>query len=353
MEEAPIYQTRVEWIEPEDFYQRFLRVPSSKSLILDIRTEEHTTLRPYIQLSDQGPHLARIPNHIMQDALGHIMRQEGEEEDESSVEIFGDQGVSLQALLERRGIDLLQYEDVVFVCGSQPLQVHLAVENALSDNTDENMPVIHFLREGIDGQIEGIEKELRPESAVPDSLLEVDEAVVQAGCGNPVLKLGEVLNHETLHYPVLRAAFPVQHCTTQIQQGCEAVCASFQCHPGYVPRVVPEDVEAGLKKYKVTEEGFLENLEDWTEEFAVLMAKRYHDWNLSDSTPENHARWRIIRGYREYGVEGFGSSPYRSSRRKMMERLFPDEERAEFLIFKYFDKTAEISRLAGLRDPRC
>ena len=102
------------------------------------------------------------------------------------------------------------------------------------------------------------------------------------------------------------------------------------------------------KAIQLSEAGWLENLDEWSEELAVEIAKNE---NIAELTPEH---WDIINTAREFFIEeGVVAEPRKFS--KIMKDRFGADRSSQQYIYSLFP-TGLIkcaNKIAGLPRPKC
>ncbi len=340
--EKPRFQEAVEWIGPEDFKTQCLENITQSTLLIDIRVEDHYEQRPYLELPNNGPDITRVPNIIIQDALGFIRKREKENTDETQTSIYEGEGISLEAILRRRGILLDNYDQIVFICGGQPRQVHLSVDHALK-NTTEAIPHIYFLQNGVEGVAQGI---LDQNDTAHNHLPAPNQ--VGAGCGAPT-NFEAAIGQKKDHLPSLVSNFPIHQCTTKAQQDCLRICAQVDCSPLYKKE---EIIPVSLDHFETDDDGYLLKFDDWTEEFAALVLSR-HRINLYDhQDPNTTYRWGALKLLRELNP-GEGNVPLMRHFQKELAAKYPEIKDVKSYLYELFPMFKYYYQAAGYSDPTC
>lgn len=97
------------------------------------------------------------------------------------------------------------------------------------------------------------------------------------------------------------------------------------------------------RKIATTADGYLTNLDDWSEDVAVYLSER-------DNVTLTDAHWQIInlvRGYyREHGI-----TPNLRTLQKLLRDQFGDRQEGMLDIFDYADAAKQAARYAGTPKP--
>lgn len=104
-------------------------------------------------------------------------------------------------------------------------------------------------------------------------------------------------------------------------------------------------IELNQKSYQVDDEGYLKNIEDWSQEFATLMAERE---NIT-LTPEH---WEIIQLVREFYQEYKTSPAIRMLVKAMSQKFGEEKGNSRYLQRLFPDGPAkQATKFAGLPKP--
>ena len=105
------------------------------------------------------------------------------------------------------------------------------------------------------------------------------------------------------------------------------------------------NIELNQKSYQVDDEGYLKNIEDWSQEFATLMAERE---NIT-LTPEH---WEIIQLVREFYQEYKTSPAIRMLVKAMSQKFGEEKGNSRYLQRLFPDGPAkQATKFAGLPKP--
>lgn len=104
-------------------------------------------------------------------------------------------------------------------------------------------------------------------------------------------------------------------------------------------------IELNQTSYQVDDEGYLKNIDDWSQEFATLMAERE---NIT-LTPEH---WEIIQLVREFYQE-YKTSPAIRMLVKAMSQKFGEEKGNSRYLQRLFPEgpAKQATKFAGLPKP--
>lgn len=104
-------------------------------------------------------------------------------------------------------------------------------------------------------------------------------------------------------------------------------------------------IELNQKSYQIDDEGYLKNIDDWSKEFANLMAERE---NIT-LTPEH---WEIIQLVREFYQE-YKTSPAIRMLVKAMSQKFGEEKGNSRYLQRLFPNgpAKQATKFAGLPKP--
>ncbi|MCP4874373.1 MAG: TusE/DsrC/DsvC family sulfur relay protein, partial [Gammaproteobacteria bacterium] len=96
-----------------------------------------------------------------------------------------------------------------------------------------------------------------------------------------------------------------------------------------------------------TESGFLENVEDWSEEIATVLAAQ-EQLELSDR------HWDLIRLLRDEYINNGGSQPNTRNLVKAMSKTWDDKSISAKTLYELFpgDPSKQGGRIAGLPESR-
>jgi TusE/DsrC/DsvC family sulfur relay protein len=98
------------------------------------------------------------------------------------------------------------------------------------------------------------------------------------------------------------------------------------------------------KKIDTSTEGYLLNLQDWSEEVAVYLSER-------DNLKLTDGHWQIIRFMRRYFQE-YGIAPNLRTLQKLLKQEFGEEKKTEIVdLFPYGDAAKQAARYAGVPKP--
>ena len=97
------------------------------------------------------------------------------------------------------------------------------------------------------------------------------------------------------------------------------------------------------KKIVTTTDGYLKNLEDWSEDVAVYFSER-------DNVILTERHWRVINLVRRYYDE-FGITPNLRTLQKLLREQFGDEQADMLNLFEYGDAAKQAARYAGTPKP--
>lgn len=104
-------------------------------------------------------------------------------------------------------------------------------------------------------------------------------------------------------------------------------------------------IELNQKLYQVDDEGYLKNIEDWSQEFATLMAERENITLTSE-------HWEIIQLVREFYQE-YKTSPAIRMLVKAMSQKFGEEKGSSRYLQRLFPDgpAKQATKFAGLPKP--
>nr|WP_314738930.1 TusE/DsrC/DsvC family sulfur relay protein [uncultured Haemophilus sp.] len=106
-----------------------------------------------------------------------------------------------------------------------------------------------------------------------------------------------------------------------------------------------QTIELNQKSYQVDNDGYLKNIDDWSEEFATLMAERE---NII-LTPEH---WEIIQLVREFYQEYKTSPAIRMLVKAMSQKFGEEKGNSRYLQRLFPDGPAkQATKFAGLPKP--
>ena len=106
-----------------------------------------------------------------------------------------------------------------------------------------------------------------------------------------------------------------------------------------------QTIELNQKSYQVDNDGYLKNIDDWSEEFATLMAERE---NII-LTPEH---WEIIQLVREFYQEYKTSPAIRMLVKAMSQKFVEEKGNSRYLQRLFPDGPAkQATKFAGLPKP--
>ncbi|HEX8987691.1 MAG TPA: TusE/DsrC/DsvC family sulfur relay protein [Rhodocyclaceae bacterium] len=97
------------------------------------------------------------------------------------------------------------------------------------------------------------------------------------------------------------------------------------------------------RKIETSTEGYLANLDDWSEEVATYLSER-DNLRLTDS------HWEIIRFMRRYFQE-HGITPNQRMLQKLLKEQFGDDKHRIQELFPYGDAAKQAARYAGMPKP--
>lgn len=97
------------------------------------------------------------------------------------------------------------------------------------------------------------------------------------------------------------------------------------------------------KKISTTTDGYLTNLEDWSEEVAIYLSER-DNVRLTDS------HWEVINLVRRYFQE-HGITPNLRTLQKLLKEQCGDEKAERLDLFTYGDAAKQAARYAGTPKP--
>ena len=97
------------------------------------------------------------------------------------------------------------------------------------------------------------------------------------------------------------------------------------------------------RKIGTTTDGYLTNLEDWSEEVAVYLSER-------DNVTLTDSHWEVIKLVRRYFQE-HGITPNLRTLQKLLKEQFGDEKPDRLSLFAYGDAAKQAARYAGTPKP--
>jgi tRNA 2-thiouridine synthesizing protein E len=97
------------------------------------------------------------------------------------------------------------------------------------------------------------------------------------------------------------------------------------------------------RKIDTTTEGYLSNIEDWSEEVANYLSER-------DNVSLTEAHWQVIRLIRRYYLE-FGIPPNLRTLQKLVREEYGEEKQQWLDLFDYGDAAKQAARYAGTPKP--
>ena len=97
------------------------------------------------------------------------------------------------------------------------------------------------------------------------------------------------------------------------------------------------------KRIDTSTEGYLVNMDDWSEEVAIYLSER-DNLKLTDS------HWEIINFMRQYFKE-YGITPNLRKLEKLVKEEFGEEKVGIVDLFPYGDAAKQAARYAGMPKP--
>lgn len=97
------------------------------------------------------------------------------------------------------------------------------------------------------------------------------------------------------------------------------------------------------RKITTTTDGYLTNLDDWSEEVAVYLSER-------DNVALTDMHWQVIKLVRHYFQE-HGITPNLRTLQKLLKEEFGDDKSHMLDLFAYGDGAKQAARYAGTPKP--
>lgn len=97
------------------------------------------------------------------------------------------------------------------------------------------------------------------------------------------------------------------------------------------------------RKIDTTTDGYLRNLEDWSEEVAVYLSER-------DNVTLTDRHWLVIRLVRRY-FQDYGVTPNLRTLQKLLKDQEGEEPSKMLALFDYGDAAKQAARYAGTPKP--
>ncbi len=97
------------------------------------------------------------------------------------------------------------------------------------------------------------------------------------------------------------------------------------------------------RKIDTSTEGYLLNLEDWSEEVAIYLSER-------DNVRLTEGHWEIINFMRRYFQE-YGIAPNLRTLQKLIKEEYGEEKLRVLDLFPYGDAAKQAARYAGMPKP--
>jgi len=97
------------------------------------------------------------------------------------------------------------------------------------------------------------------------------------------------------------------------------------------------------RKISTTTDGYLKDLEDWSDEVAIYLSER-------DNVTLTDSHWQVINLVRRYFQE-HGITPNLRTLQRLLRDQFGDKERDMLGLFDYGDAAKQAARYAGTPKP--